>query len=297
MAAALSNDRLLAALKAEGCKVVERAGWRTRRRPASTGGFGPINGVMIHHTVTSGAAINSVTLCERGHASLPGPLCQGVIAKDGTVYLISNGRANHAGGGDPAVLSKVQNESYNRDTLLRPTKGNANGTGGNDNFYGFECINLGNGRDPWPEKQRDAIVRASAAILRAYGGPADGWTAKSVIGHKEWSNDKIDPRGGAGADVSPPTLRRLIDERLKHAAAWNPGGSSNSEELDMDAKEVNAAVWNQDSMPAPPSASTYKSNPTWKASSYFKETYERIHELTDMVAALTKKVDELSKRV
>ena len=223
MATPLSADKLLRALRNEGLRVVEYRDWRTHRRPASTGNFGPINGVMIHHTVTSGTA-SSVELCYNGHSSLPGPLCHGVIAKDGTVYLVGNGRANHAGLGDDDVLRQVQGESYDRDRLLAPNEAN---TDGNRHFYGFECVNLGNGKDPWPDVQRDAIVRASAAILRAYGGPAQGWTAKSVIGHKEWQPGKIDPRTGTGGvDVSPPVLRRLIDERLTHPANWSPGTST-----------------------------------------------------------------------
>jgi hypothetical protein len=220
MASALTADKLLAALRAEGLRVVEYRDWRTHRRPATAGTFGDINGVMIHHTVTTGT-MSSVELCYNGHSSLPGPLCHGVIAKDGTVYLISNGRANHAGLGDDDVLRAVQNEDYDRDQLLVPNEAN---TDGNRHFYGFECINLGDGKDPWPTVQRDAIVRASAAILRAYGGPAQGWTARSVIGHKEWQPGKIDPRTGTGGvDVSPPVLRRLIDERLARPASWTPG--------------------------------------------------------------------------
>jgi hypothetical protein len=232
MASALAADRLLAALRAEGVRVVEYRDWRTHRRPATAGTFGEINGVMIHHTVTSGTT-SSVELCYNGHSSLPGPLCHGVIAKDGTVYLVSNGRSNHAGLGDDDVLRAVQNEDYNRDQLLVPNEAN---TDGNRHFYGFECINLGNGKDPWPAAQRDAIVRASAAILRAYGGPAQGWTARSVIGHKEWQPGKVDPRTGTGGvDVSPPVLRRLVDERLAHPASWTPGTTTPipSEEDDM----------------------------------------------------------------
>lgn len=72
---------------------------------------------------------------------------------------------------------------------------------------------------------------------------------------------------------------------------------STSGELDMDAKAVSAAVWDRDEIPAPPSASTAKTNPTWKASSYLKETYERQLDILKQLAALTAKVDELSKKV
>ncbi|MEU3656513.1 N-acetylmuramoyl-L-alanine amidase, partial [Streptomyces sp. NPDC032161] len=83
-------------------------------------------------------------------------------------------------------------------------------------FYGWECENLGDGKDPWPKAQYDAIVRVQAAICRAHG-----WTAKSVIGHLEWSSDKVDPRG-----FSMATLRADVAERLKHFASWSPGAST-----------------------------------------------------------------------
>lgn len=72
----------------------------------------------------------------------------------------------------------------------------------------------------------------------------------------------------------------------------------------MTAKQVNDSVWNVDSIPAPPSASTFKTNPTWKASAYLKELWERQHEtltkldaLTKAVAALAAKVEESQKHV
>lgn len=65
----------------------------------------------------------------------------------------------------------------------------------------------------------------------------------------------------------------------------------------MSAKELNAAMWDMDNLPAPPSANTYDQNKTWKASSYLKEQYERTHELKDDVSALSAKVDALSAKV
>ncbi|MBB5121150.1 hypothetical protein FHS36_004602 [Streptomyces eurocidicus] len=123
-----------------------------------------------------------------------------MITKNGDVYLISAGRANHAGSGDSSVLAAVINERSTPDPDDTDTDGNAH-------FYGFECVNVGDGSDPWPEAQLDAIERASAAICRAYG-----WSAASVIGHKEWTDQKIDPRG-----FSMNTMRERIDRRLGHA--------------------------------------------------------------------------------
>jgi hypothetical protein len=180
----MTATRLVSVLKAEGLRVVEYRSWRTHNRNAK-GPWGPVHGVMIHHTVTKGdtpaQTDASVALCYNGHSLLPGPLCHGVIAKDGTIYLVAHGRANHAGRGDKDVLDAVVDER------ALPVDNEAD-TDGNPYFYGFEAINLGNGKDPWPDAQRKAIEKASAAICREHG-----WSPRSVIGHKEWQPGKIDP--------------------------------------------------------------------------------------------------------
>jgi hypothetical protein len=209
----LSPAAFLAALRAEGLTVVEVGSWRTHNRN-HIGPWGGVNGVLIHHTVTSGTS-RTVEICRNGYSGLPGPLCHGVIAKDGTVYLVGYGRANHAGGGDGHVLDQVIAESY-KTTPSKPTKTDATGIDGNPHFYGFECENLGNGNDPWPAKQVEAIVRASAAVCRAHD-----WGAKSTIGHLEWQLGKVDPKG-----FTMTSLRTRIAERLKHAASWSPGGTA-----------------------------------------------------------------------
>jgi hypothetical protein len=213
MATPPTADRLVAALKAEGLTVIEYKSWRTHNRNHK-GAWGPLNGVMLHHTASSGE-ISSVDLCYNGYTGLPGPLCQSVIAKSGRVYMTGHGRCNHAGGGDPNVLQAVIDERYN-DRPPVPRVGNASGIDGNARFIGAECINMGDGKDPWPAAQVDAMVRWSAAICRLMG-----WTAKSTIAHREWSSDKPDP---AGPGMPPmPDMRAKIAERLAHSPSWSPG--------------------------------------------------------------------------
>ncbi|MFG2195248.1 peptidoglycan-binding protein [Streptomyces sp. NPDC048639] len=195
MATPLSASRIVKVLRDEGLVVHEFRNWRTHNRNHK-GPWGPVNGVMIHHTVTKGTS-NSVDLCYDGHSALPGPLCMGVIDKEGEVWLVGNGRANHAGLGDGDVLRAVINESD-----LPPD--NEADTDGNRHFYGFECINLGDGKDPWPEKQKLAIEKASAALCRAHG-----WTHKSVIGHLEWQPGKQDPRGFTMRSMRDRIAKRL----------------------------------------------------------------------------------------
>ncbi|MGW7197212.1 N-acetylmuramoyl-L-alanine amidase [Streptomyces chryseus] len=204
MADPLSATRLLDALRGEGVDVVEDDGWRARNRN-HRGPWGPVHGVMIHHTVTTGTA-RTVRICRDGYAGLPGPLCHGVIAKSGAVHLVANGRANHAGSGDDDVHQAVIKE------LALPVDDETN-TDGNRHFYGFECENLGDGADPWPEAQVEAIARAAAGICRAHG-----WTSRSVIGHSEWQPGKVDPRGPIGRKGGPALtmdrIRARVDELL-----------------------------------------------------------------------------------
>ncbi len=192
-------------LKDEGVTVVETDGpagpWETHNREGH-GPWGPVYGVVIHHTVTKGSA-TTVQICRDGYSALPGPLCHGVITKDGKVHLVGYGRANHAGGGDPDVLELVRTESY---TALDPQYGNTTPghADGNRYFYGFECENLGDGKDPWPAAQLLAIEKVSAAICRYHK-----WTERSVIGHLEWSSDKSDPRG-----FTMDSMRKRVKARL-----------------------------------------------------------------------------------
>jgi hypothetical protein len=181
MASPLSASAFLSALRAEGLDVYGYKSWQTNNRNHK-GSWGPVHGVMIHHTVTS-SDDSSVSLCYNGHSQLPGPLCHGVGRNDGRIALVGYGRANHAGSGDDDVLRAVINE-----TAL-PAVNEAN-TDGNRHFYGLEGVNLGNGVDTWPWKQYVAVVKFATAICRAHG-----WSERSVIGHKEWQPGKIDPKG------------------------------------------------------------------------------------------------------
>jgi N-acetylmuramoyl-L-alanine amidase len=196
MSSPMSASTFLEALTNEGLTVVQVGDWRTHNRNHK-GPWGPVNGVMIHHTVTRGTGA-TVRVCRDGYPELPGPLCHGVIAKDGRIHLVGYGRTNHAGPGDDDVLRAVVAEKR------LPSDNEAN-TDGNRHFYGFECENLGDGEDPWPEAQLDAVEKAAAAICRHHH-----WTSRSVIGHREWQPGKVDPRG-----FTMDSMRTRIRDRLK----------------------------------------------------------------------------------
>ncbi|MGW3275486.1 peptidoglycan recognition protein family protein [Streptomyces kronopolitis] len=212
MAQPLTSAAFITALRAEGLTVVEVGSWRSHNRN-SKGAWGPVNGVMLHHTGAYSTESGMISYCVNGSAALPGPLCHGVIDRSGVVHLVGNGRANHAGGGDNGVLQAVIAESYvTNPPATHKGQGDSGAVDGNARFYGFECINSGTAKETWPDKQLDAMARASAAICRAHG-----WHDKSVIGHLEWSNQKVDPRG-----VTMASMRARISERLKHTANWSP---------------------------------------------------------------------------
>lgn len=209
MSTPLTADQILKAFKAEGLTVHEVRDWRHHNR-AGHGGWGPMNGVMLHHT----AAHNALNVVYDGRPDLPGPLAHVYLDKKGELWLTSAGRANHAGGGDPRVLAAVVGESYaSKPPATHEHEGSSGAIDGNSHFYGFECENLGDGKEPWPDVQVQAMVKASAALCRAHK-----WSAKSVIGHLEWSDWKPDPKGAA---VAMPTLRADIAAALAlKAGAW-----------------------------------------------------------------------------
>ena len=157
-------------LRRHGLKVVVVPGWKTRGRPASTGGFNPV-GVLCHHTATTVAWTLAAVLrlLTGGRSGLPGPLCQFGLGRNGTVYLVAAGRANHAG--------------------KAKSVGSVAAGDGNELYVGIEAFNSGTG-EPWPAVQYNAYVLLAAVIQVEFTGNS----ARAVAGHKETSTTgKIDP--------------------------------------------------------------------------------------------------------
>ncbi|MFD5198807.1 N-acetylmuramoyl-L-alanine amidase [Streptomyces sp. NPDC058375] len=200
----MTASQFVKALEDEGVDVKEYRSWRTHNRNHK-GAWGNVNGVVIHHT----AGVNSLALCYDGMAGLPGPLCHTHLAKSGLATMVGHGRANHAGTFPANAFNAMLNES---STHPRPS--GAETVDANARTYGIEIENLGNGRDFYPQKQYDAAVRWAAAICRFHG-----WTEHSVIGHKEGTTRKIDPKGPIGNAGGPQfdmnQFRKDVAARLK----------------------------------------------------------------------------------
>jgi hypothetical protein len=156
-------------LRKAGLKVKKVKGWETRGRahpftPRRTG---------FHHTASGRKSGNApcLGLVTRGTSKVPGPLCNILMGRDGTVYLIAAGYSNHFGLGGPT--RGIPKDSGNRYVV------------------GFEVENDGIG-EPWSRELIEACDTAFAVTLRFVKRPR----ARHHLGHKEWAPDrKIDPRG------------------------------------------------------------------------------------------------------
>jgi N-acetylmuramoyl-L-alanine amidase len=167
-------------LRANGCKVKQVTGWQSR----GSSSFSP-RGIMFHHTASAaGNNAPALGIVTHGRSDLPGPLCQFLVARDGTIYFIAAGRANHAGTGGP--LRGIPQDSGNSFTI------------------GVECENNGVG-EKWPELQQNAIATLYAVLLRRIKR-----NQSMVMGHKEWTSRKIDPH-----PIEMDSFRGRVRSRIK----------------------------------------------------------------------------------
>jgi hypothetical protein len=180
----MTPTQLVAALRKWGVQYREYPGWRTRGRP---GGITDVRGVMVHHTGSDSQSTDYLGfLFVRGRPEdgIPGPLCQVATDMDGDLHLGAIGRANHAGMGSLATMNHVVAEDYNGySSELDPGPDTING---NPHYYGNEIRYVGN-RPMSAKAYRTALLYAAAVC------DFHGWSALSVIGHREHSRRKADP--------------------------------------------------------------------------------------------------------
>ena len=200
-------------------------GWDTRGRdfvnPSLA--FDAINGVVIHHTGSDAGQsddyLKFLFITGRPADNIPGPLCHSAADMDGDLNMGAIGRANHAGQGSSVTLGHVVNENYTGyQNELKP---GADNTDGNAHFYGNEV--RFDGGQPMTDKQWNAAVLWSAAICDHYG-----WSALSVIGHREWSSRKPDP-----GSTKMYAFRAAVAARLKAGPAKPTPAPTPAPEDDM----------------------------------------------------------------
>lgn len=157
---------MAAAFRKRGLRVRAVQGWKTR---SAGGSFSP-RGVIFHHTASNkdSGPVPSLAICTNGHSGIPGPLCNVLIGRDGTVHLIAAGQANHAGLGGP--FRNIPQDSANAFMI------------------GVEVENNGVGEKWSPELLRTCDLVFATLLLGLRR--RSGW----LIGHKEWApTRKIDP--------------------------------------------------------------------------------------------------------
>lgn len=159
---------------------------------------------------------------------------------------------------------------------------------GNRDWLSVE--NEGQGGDQLTDEQLDRNAEVLAWAHAKYGvplkvadGPSDRGLGYHAMGGSAWGGHTSCPGSKIVAQLS-----EIVARAKKLAGA--------SEELDMDARQVHDAVWGRDEIPAPKTSSTVKTNPTWKAESFLPEIVDRLARLTEVVAALDRKIDALSKK-
>ena len=179
-------------LEAAGLTVVREWGWDLR----GSASFNP-QGVVCHHTASApGNNAPSLGICINGRPDLPGPLCQLLIARDGTCHVIASGTANHAGAGGWRGLT------------------------GNTSVFGIEVENNGLG-EPWTGHLLDVFARACAALLRGMGDT----DADNVCLHREWAPTRKPDPAGPGFPQDGNTWRTRVQ------AALNEGDDVTIDEL------------------------------------------------------------------
>jgi hypothetical protein len=206
----LSN--LANVLRAAGLTVVESPGWADRGYAGQD--LRQVRGVLWHHTATNrgryaASGAPTLSMCLNGRPDLPGPLCNIVFGRNGTVYLLAAGVANHAGAGSAPGVPKDMGNHY---------------------LIGIEMESSGIAPWDWTEDQIRIAPHLGAAFERAYLGWLDE-SERLQLGHLEYSSQgKIDPAGWPGGMDG---LRANINAVLNGSAAINPQSTTTPQEDDF----------------------------------------------------------------
>ena len=216
----LSN--MATVLRAAGLTVEETPGWAKRGYAGQD--LAQVRGVLWHHTATGRAAFTrsdapTLNLCINGRSDLPGPLCNIVLGRDGTVYLVAAGVANHAGVGQAAGIPDDMGNHY---------------------LIGIEMESSGVTPWDWTADQLRVAPHLGAALERAYLGKLDP-ELRLQLGHMEYSTaGKIDPAGWPGGMDG---LRASINKVLDSGAIKPAGGTTAPASTKETGMAVGPEVW------------------------------------------------------
>lgn len=235
MATPMTAQQFLQLLQAWKLPYRERPGWslHTRTDPAAGRFWGPVYGAGLHHTGDDAPDSADEKVLSAGRPDLEGPLCHWGMADDGTLVLIGWQRVNHFGRGDGDVLDAVRAENYGQ----YPPRPNYDSVDGNRHFYGQETMY--SGRKRMTPAAYLSTVGVMAAVCTFHG-----WSAKSVIGHKEWTDRKIDPGSLDMADFRAD-VQRAIDAGPPKVVVGQKTDDSNGtgDEMDREVLEYGGKTY------------------------------------------------------
>lgn len=173
---------------ADGIPVVFYPAWDTREADRNGRGFTPV-GILNHHTAPPVPyPLSKLTL--KCNVSVRWP--------DGALCLLNSGYAYDSGLGDPAVLDRVRRDQPVGEPADLSDRGRILG---NPWFVDVEVQHPGDG-SPLPDVMRRSLVLFNAAVCDWFG-----WDpATRLLGHREWTRRKVDPRWDGTANPMP-TIR------------------------------------------------------------------------------------------
>lgn len=198
----LTREHLTTIATRTGCRVV--AAWSGRNQ----GAMGEVYGVVMHHTGSAwGTAVApTLKIVQEGRSDLQNALCTYYIDRAGTIYLITEKVAWHAGAGKWNGV-----------------------TDGNGHLLGIEAESDGKN---WTPATIESFVRLVAEICRFLGVDPNVW----AIRHAQWApTRKIDFSGHNEAD-----FRKRVAGRLAGIpTATAPAAPVQEDDMPLTQAEVN----------------------------------------------------------
>lgn len=193
-------------------------GWETRDNGSHWSDKASVTGLMHHHTAGDAADALELKVLVNGRTGLRGPLCNFGVGDDGILDVVAAGSANHAGKGDPDTLAIIRKDAASLTSEIKPNQNSssAGAVGGNSRLYGWEVYYGRTATSKMNPLQYRCLILSTVAILDAldYADAANEWTAGSLIGHKEWTTNKIDPQ-----NVQMHDSRQLVNKVRKAGPA------------------------------------------------------------------------------
>lgn len=206
----LTADQMLAALNKWGIKYkFYKSDWRSHNRNAVQG-WGPYNGHVVHNFGSDTSDPNSLAYLYKGDLArgMPGPLSEFSITDDGMLWIIGWGAANHTGYIEARLHQLVLADAAPLAADYKPTTNDKTGRSVVKPGPHYTGVEMTYGKAPTAAQVRTCEL-LSAALMDAVG-----YSAGSVIGHRECTTARSDPVG-----ISMGAHRRAVAALLKAGPA------------------------------------------------------------------------------